>query len=44
MVSWTNMRLLPVIGRNVAKLSSMLVASTTTFLLLRFFVFGGKKS
>jgi undecaprenyl-diphosphatase len=29
----------PLIGANVAKLSSMLVGSTTSFLLLRFFIF-----
>ena len=29
----------PLIGGNVAKLSSMLVGSTTSFLLLRFFIF-----
>jgi len=29
----------PLIGGNVAKLSSMLVGSTTSFLLLQFFIF-----
>jgi len=29
----------PLVGGNIAKLSSMLVGSTTSFLLLRFFVF-----
>ncbi len=41
LVAYTSLS--PLVGGNVAKVVSMVVASTMSFLFLRFFVFGSKK-